>query len=233
MEHKTGCLICGSDLIYHREARQAVCRYCGRTEPGYCECAQGHYICDTCHSLSALEIITLHCNESKTENPLKSALMLMNHPSVKMHGPEHHFLVPAVMLSSYCNIKGMSDRKGEYISKARTRAEKVPGGFCGYNGACGAAIGAGIFVSVISGATPLAIEEWKLSNLITSEVLRAIALHGGPRCCKRSTFLAIIETDEFMKKHFQFSFSIEESVKCTFSALNRECRKAECPFYTG
>jgi hypothetical protein len=33
------------------------------------------------------------------------ALNLMKNPQIKMHGPEHHFLVPAVLLAAYYNTQ--------------------------------------------------------------------------------------------------------------------------------
>lgn len=231
MEHKTGCLLCGSDLRYFSQAKQVTCALCRKIYQGDCECSQGHYICDICHSLSAIEIIAEYCVVSTAENPLESALLLMSHPSIKMHGPEHHFLVPAVLLSAYCNLKREYAYKAHYISKARKRAEKVPGGFCGTHGTCGAAIGAGIFLSVITGATPLSKEEWGQSNLLTSKALSNIAQHGGPRCCKRNTFLAITETSRFLKECFSASLPVEDPLRCTFTGLNKECIREDCPFY--
>ncbi|VUT25840.1 MAG: hypothetical protein MOIL_01256 [Candidatus Methanolliviera sp. GoM_oil] len=59
--------------------------------------------------------------------------------------------------------------------------QKNLGGFCGYHGDCGAAVGTGIFISLITDATPLSKHEWKLSNLMTAKSLLSIANHGGPR----------------------------------------------------
>ena len=38
------------------------------------------------------------------------------------------------------------------------RATDIKGGFCGFYGNCGAAVGTGIYVSIITGATPLTRE---------------------------------------------------------------------------
>jgi len=64
----------------------------------------------------------------------------MKNPKIKMHGPEHHFLVPAVLLSAYYNKKKDSRKKEDKIKEARKRAEKILGGFCGSHGICGAAM---------------------------------------------------------------------------------------------
>jgi hypothetical protein len=155
----------------------------------------------------------------------------MRHPEVRMHGPEHHFLVPAVLLTTSSLATGEEALLGDRLKKARDRARQVKGGFCGFLGDCGAAVGTGIFVSVLTGATPLSREEWRLSNLMTSRSLRDIALAGGPRCCKRNTALAILAAVSFVAGELGVTIPVREGYTCEFSDLNRECRKMECPFY--
>jgi hypothetical protein len=165
------------------------------------------------------------------EDPLEMALALMRNPAVKMHGPEHHFLVPAVLLSSYYNIKKENSEKERKLKDARKRASNVLGGFCGFYGDCGAAVGTGIFISLVTNSTPLSVEGWRLGNLMTSKSLYAIANYRGPRCCKRNTFLAIREAVKFLKENFNVAMKIKEDIRCEFIDLNKECLKAECPFY--
>jgi hypothetical protein len=159
------------------------------------------------------------------------ALILMQHPAVKMHGPEHHFLVPAVLLSAYYNLKGDSARKKDKIVEAEKRAKHVLGGFCGSHGDCGAAVGTGIFLSLITDATPLSVDSWRLSNMMTARALMPIALHGGPRCCKRNTYLAIMEAAQFLKENLNVQMDISSKIQCQFSHLNKECLKEKCRFY--
>ncbi|MCL0056812.1 DUF5714 domain-containing protein [Dehalococcoidia bacterium] len=157
----------------------------------------------------------------------------MRNPRIKMHGPEHHFLVPAVLLAAYFNMMRDSEEKERTIKKARERADNILGGFCGFYGNCGAAVGTGIFVSLITKATPLSKEEWRLSNLITSKSLATIANNGGPRCCKRNSYLAIIEAGKFLKEHFGTKIEVESQPRCEFSSLNKECTRNNCPFFVG
>ena len=155
----------------------------------------------------------------------------MKNPKIKMHGPEHHFLVPAVLLSACYNKKKDYRKKENKIKEARRRAETIFGGVCGSHGICGAAVGTGIFISLITDATPLSEKEWKLSNQITAENLLTIAEWGGPRCCKRDTFLAIIGAVKFLRKHFEFTIDIDKDFLCEFTKLNKECKKTDCMFY--
>jgi hypothetical protein len=182
--HKNGCLVCGEEIVYEEDSSELECYYCHQIQTSRVRCIKGHYVCDRCHSSSANDLITAFCTNTRSTDPLEQALVLMRNPKVKMHGPEHHFLVPAVLLSSYYNIKGDPHEKEAKIREARERASKLPGGFCGYFGDCGAAVGTGIFVSLITNATPLSIGEWRLANMMTSKSLLSIAEHGGPRCCK-------------------------------------------------
>jgi hypothetical protein len=154
---------------------------------------------------------------------------IMHSEKIKMHGPEHHFLVPAVLISSFCNAIN-DDSKSVKLSTARKRAEKIPGGFCGTHGNCGAGVGTGIFISIITQSTPLSKEEWSLSNLITGKSLISIANHCGPRCCKRDVYLAILESIQFLKEKFNVTLDTSE-VHCQFSENNKECLKSSCLFF--
>jgi hypothetical protein len=230
IEHRTGCVVCGEELVYG-ESEALECFYCHKMCDSNVKCLDSHFVCDVCHSASANELIESFCSTSTLEDPLEMALILMRNSAVKMHGPEHHFLVPAVLLASYYNIRKDYSEKGLKIKEARKRASSVLGGFCGSHGDCGAAVGTGIFISLITYSTPLSIEGWKLSNLMTSKSLYAIANRGGPRCCKRNTYLAILEAVKFLKENFGVVIKIRQDICCEFNDLNEECLREKCPFY--
>lgn len=233
MEHKSGCLICGAELVYYEAYRTLTCYYCGDNYKTNARCKNNHYVCDKCHISSANELIEKYCVNSKDTNPITIALELMKTSAIKMHGPEHHFLVPAVLLSAFCNQKRVPlEEKIENIAQARKRAEIVIGGFCGYYGACGAAIGTGIFMSIITKATPMSKEEWRLCNRMTAESLLKISDQGGPRCCKRDSFLAILQATEVIRKQFDITLAVEKPILCEFSSLNAGCLNLECQFFT-
>ncbi|MCW4006094.1 MAG: DUF5714 domain-containing protein [Candidatus Bathyarchaeota archaeon] len=228
--HKKGCLICGQDLQYG-ETEKLECLYCHKTYDANVKCKNGHFVCDNCHSLPANDLIENYCLSSTSTDPLELALNLMHSPQVKMHGPEHHFLVPAVLLAAYYNAKNDPQTKKRKLQEAKLRSSNVLGGFCGFYGDCGAAVGTGIFVSLVTNATPLSTKEWQLSNLMTAQTLLTVANHGGPRCCKRNSFLAITQATEFAKKHLQSNMQIKENITCEFTGYNTECLKQECPFH--
>jgi hypothetical protein len=228
--YREGCLVCGKGLVYGKTGK-LECFYCHRVYDSNVKCEAGHFVCDECHSMSGNDLIESFCTATRLEEPLKLALILMRNPRIKMHGPEHHFLVPAVLLAAYYNIKKDYKEKGPKIREARLRSSKILGGFCGFYGDCGAAVGTGIFMSLITNSTPLSKQEWKLSNSMTARSLLAIANHGGPRCCKRNTYLAINEAVDFLEENMGVTMIINRNIRCEFRDLNKECLKEKCPFF--
>ncbi len=228
--HKKGCLICGKDLVYGA-TEKLECFYCHKTYDASVKCEGGHHVCDSCHSLPANDLIESYCTTTTSEDPLELALNLMRSPQVKMHGPEHHFLVPAVLLAAYYNAKKDPAKKGLKIMEARVRASNVLGGFCGLYGDCGAAVGTGIFIALVTNSTPLSKDEWRLSNTMTAKSLLTIANHGGPRCCKRNSFLAITKAVAFVKENFGVILKMNPKIRCEFTDLNKECIQNKCPYF--
>src|SRR5690349_23354894 len=113
MEHefKSNCLLCGLPLVYQNEAQLLTCSLCGKDARSEATCESGHYICDACHSGSANDLIENICIHSTSTMPVELATSLMNAPSIAMHGPEHHFLVPAVLITAYYNQKNDPESK--------------------------------------------------------------------------------------------------------------------------
>jgi hypothetical protein len=232
MPHRSGCLVCGAELAYQAQFTRCACHVCGQEVETQVRCSRGHYVCDACHSGSSNQWIEQVCLHSPAVDPLGLAIELMHSPLMNMHGPEHHFLVPAVLLTTAYNSQGQPEKKSAALATARKRAENVLGGFCGFYGACGAGIGAGIFTSVFTGASPLSREEWRLANQMTARCLERIAERGGPRCCKRDTFLALETAAEFAASNLGVSLPLAQPIHCEFSPLNRECLKSACRFYS-
>ena len=111
----------------------------------------------------------------------------------------------------------------------KNRGQSVPGGACGFWGACGAGVSAGMFVSILSGSTPLTVESFGFSNRMTAKALEAIGMVGGPRCCKRDSYLSILAAIDFVKEHFGVEME-KQAIVCEFSAQNNQCIGKRCPF---
>ena len=230
MTHRSGCLVCGRELKYFNPPIKLKCLKCGSEFESGVSCADGHYVCDDCHSKDGYAFIGEYAERTSSKNPVEIATGMMKHASINMHGPEHHYLIIAALLAAYRNAGGEIDLE-KALSTARQRSKSVPGGICGQWGCCGAGIGAGIFISIISGATPMSVEPWSLANKMTSLSLEAISQNGGPRCCKRDTYLSILTAINYVREHFNIKMERQDDLICVFSGMNPSCRKECCLFY--
>jgi len=228
MESKENCGVCGKPLVYGTEEVLKRCNFCGQEFPALIYCPYGHYICDACHSRSSVDILRDDLNSTKSAAPAEILEKVMAHPSVPMHGPEHHAMVPAIIVAAVKNA-GYPVPEGA-IEKAIERGAKVPGGWCGSHGVCGGGIGVGTAVSVITGATPLTGKTRGLANEATAYALSKM-VDGQPRCCKRASRKALEAAVEFLKKKMDIDLKIKENVKCRYVARNRECIKEACQYY--
>ena len=221
------CLICAAPLEYLEKDELMECAICHKQELSKARCSKGHYVCNECHT-KGIDVIISLCLRENSKDPIEIIRKMMAAPFCHMHGPEHHIMVGAALLTAYRNAGGQIDL-GAALLEMQNRGGQVPGGACGFWGACGAGISAGMFVSIISKSTPLTVESWGLSNLMTSKALGEIGRVGGPRCCKRDSYLAILAAVDFVKEHFGVEMERSE-VTCVHSAKNNQCIGKRCPF---
>jgi hypothetical protein len=104
-----------------------------------------------------MDSIIAICLNSKSDNPIEILEEMMSMPSCHMHGPEHHTMVGSALLTAYKNAGGEIDLESA-LGEMQKRGKQVPGGACGFWGACGAGISTGMFISIALKATPLAGE---------------------------------------------------------------------------
>lgn len=231
MNPSKGCILCGDELVYTNDLSGLTCHFCGKEAVSQQSCVNGHYICPTCESAPIEELIMTFCLATAATDPIAIAMDLMNHPSFSLHGAEHHFLVPAALLTAFYNFKGQSGMKKAALETAYERSKGIPYGFCALNGTCGAAVGTGTFISLITTASTLSGKEWQLSNMMTARSLDRIARSGGPRCCKRDSFIAFVTAVEFMDELLGVRLPSNTRITCPFHASNRNCSREECVFY--
>ena len=222
------CLICHVPLEYLEEDQIMECAICHKREASKTRCVKGHYVCNDCHTRGMDQILDL-CLREKTRNPIQILEKMMSMPFCHMHGPEHHVMVGAALLTAYRNAGGELDLP-QALSEMYRRGKTVPGGACGFWGACGAGISTGMYLSIVTKATPLAGKAWGLSNQMTSRALGRIGAIGGPRCCKRDSYLAILEAVDFTKEQLGISMETQPIV-CSRSSQNNQCIQIRCPFY--
>ncbi len=227
----SGCMLCGKPLRYELTATPRRCSVCGKEALSDCVCEDGHFVCNACHAAGLDEFFIPFLLHSGQRDPLVLLEQVMALPQVHMHGPEHHAIVPCVLLTAWHNCGGPGDLM-KMLSAALSRGRQVPGGTCGYWGVCGAAAGAGIYLSVLTGSTPLNGEAWPVPMQLTARCLRRLAEVGGPRCCKRTSRLCIQEAAAFTEERFGIEMPLSE-VRCTYMQENRECIGTACPFFPG
>jgi hypothetical protein len=230
MQSKENCGVCGKPLVYGTKEVLKRCDFCGKEFPALIYCLDGHYVCDACHGCASVDILRNVLKTTKSSDPVEILEKVMAHPSVPMHGPEHHAMVPAIIVAAVKNA-GYPVPEGA-IEQAIERGSRVPGGWCGSHGACGAAIGVGTAVSVLTGATPLTGKTRGLANEATAFALGKM-IDGAPRCCKRASRKALTAAVEFLKNKMGINLEINQKIKCGYVSRNRECVKEACPYYQG
>ena len=223
---KEECLICKAPLVYLTLEEEMECAICHKKAKSKTRCVEGHYVCDTCH-MQGLDVILHVCLHTTSKNPIEIINEMMQMPFCHMHGPEHHVMVGAALLTAYKNAGGNIDLHVT-LEKMMQRGKQVPGGICGFWGACGAGVSSGIFISIISESTPLSEKPFGLCNQMTAKSLAKIGEIGGPRCCKRDSYLSILEAIAFVKETFHIEME-KSDVVCTYSKNNNQCIGKRCP----
>lgn len=230
------CEICGENLEYATQIadyKDLSCVFCEKKDSVNTYCPNGHYICDECHAKGPIEVIDEFCESTDIKDPFIIADEIMKHPKFKVYGPEHHALTPAVILTALKNNKIKKPNGQEItlmdIKEAIRRASKIPGGWCGFYGCCGAGMGSGVAISIFTNTTPSTDRTRTLANLMTSRSLNKIA-DNLEHCCKRSVKLSIIEVLDFLKEKFGINLDFRAG-KCEFSGINDKCEREDCPIF--
>ena len=170
-------------------------------------------------------------------NPVEIAEKGLSHPSFKFHGPEHHGLVPAAILIALKN-RGVTRPNGEpittqFIFDGINRGLKIPGGFCGYAGTCGACVGAGVATAIFLGSTPTKGVERTASQKATSAALY-LSQDGLRRCCKRVSYYGLTAAMNLLRDEYDIDLGPTPSLhSCKHSERNPDCVMEDCRFYTG
>lgn len=224
---KEECLICKAPLMYMETDELMECAICHRKEYSKTKCIKGHYVCNDCHTQGMDSVMGVCLNETSS-NPIDILEKLMGMDFCHMHGPEHHIIVGSALLAAYKNAGGDLDLENALLEMQR-RGKEVPGGACGFWGACGAGISCGIFLSIVTKSTPLSQEAWGLSNRMTSYALGEIGKINGPRCCKRDSYLAVLSAVHFVRENLKIEME-ERPVVCRHSSKNNQCIGKRCPF---
>lgn len=164
------------------------------------------------------------------KNPFDILLLMMKKDYISMHGPEHHFLDGACFLVALKN-NGYEIDIEKALAALEDRSLKMPAATCGNWGVCGSVNSLGATLSIIDKTTPLSSDQNYVSHMLfTSKFLEKLGTIGGPRCCKRSAYLAMSLAISYAKEHYHID--IEDShIDCEYSQVNKTCIHERCPFY--
>ncbi len=172
------------------------------------------------------------CLKITTKNPITIFREIANKDYVRMHGPEHHVLDGASILTAFYNAGGKIELK-EALEKLMNEGLRMPGATCGLWGVCGAVTSIGAALAIIDGTGPLSTDgTWGKHMEFTSAALARMAEVNGPRCCKRDGFIALTEAVSFVNANYDVTLELPE-IRCGFFPRNAQCIQDRCPYFVG
>lgn len=158
---------------------------------------------------------------------------LMAAPECDAFGPVHHYLVGAALLTCVRNARGEGDLAAQ-LAELRARSAAVPGAACARWGVCGAAASCGMALAILLENAPLRAEGWSECQLMVSDLLRAIAEAGAPRCCKRDARIAVRGAVSWFERLLGVDLAPAASEpRCAVSGRNSACLAGVCPYFAG
>ncbi len=229
IRHSSGCMVCAKPIVYLDRDTPKTCRFCSGTFHANAVCTDGHFLCDTCHGSGVLDIVRHICITTDQTDMIALAETIRAHPAFPVHGPEHHFMVPGVILAAYRNSGGII--ADEAIINGINRGQSIPGGTCAFWGCCGAAAGAGIALGIILGVNPLIADKRRIVQQAVGEISAAIGLTEAARCCRRETLTVLEKTAEISKDLLSVPLAADNTHNCGQVLKNRECIVDSCPFF--
>ena len=174
------------------------------------------------------ELIIAECMTKSDTNPYDIFHAIAQEDYVRIHGPEHHILDGACILTAYHNAGGNIDLD-DALHKLMCEGLRMPGAACGLWGVCGAVTSIGAALAIIDGTGPLSTEDWGSHMEYTSAALARLAKYGGPRCCKRDAFSSMELAADYIREHYGITFNTTP-IKCDFSSQNAQCIGKRCPY---
>jgi hypothetical protein len=216
-------------LTYREEDSLLTCHYCQTELSANAVCEQGHFVCDACHTRDSLAVIEHICLTTAETDLIALLDEVRRHPAIPRHGPEHHVLVPALILTAYRNLGGAVTPEMFRIAIARGRS--VPGGACGFLGVCGAATGVGIAFSLLLAANPLTPVERRQVQQAVQAVLGDLTSLEAARCCQRECWLALRKAAELSRELLPIPLQADAPLTCRQSGERPDCLQSRCPLW--
>lgn len=168
-------------------------------------------------------------NETST-NPIQIFRNIADRDYISIHGPEHHILDGACLLTAYRNAGGQIELE-QALEKMMKEGLRMPGAMCGLWGVCGAITSVGAALAIIDGTGPLSTDgTWGNHMSFTSTAIAQMGKINGPRCCKRDGMLALQNGIAYVNEHYDVKLE-SSPVSCKYSHLNEQCIGERCPYH--
>ena len=100
--------------------------------------------------LERSERILAECEKISSTNPYEIFEMIAQKDFVRIHGPEHHILDGACILTAFHNAGGDITLSAA-LQKLMQEGLRMPGAACGLWGVCGAVTSIGAALAIIEG----------------------------------------------------------------------------------
>ena len=170
------------------------------------------------------------CLAEKSTSPYEVFRNVARRDFVRMHGPEHHVLDGAAVLTAYRNAGGNVDLPAA-LDELMARGLQMPGAMCGRWGVCGATASVGAALSILESTGPLTTDDsWGSHMVYTSRALEALSRIGGPRCCKRDAYISLETAVDYIRERFGVRLE-KDDIRCEFRPQNAQCLGERCPFF--
>ncbi len=175
------------------------------------------------------QMIIEECLDTASRCPLDIFESIARKDFIRIHGPEHHILDGAALLTAFYNAGGRIELRLA-LEELMKRALLMPGAICGMWACCGAVTALGAALSIIDGTGPLTDDgSWGRHMLFSSSALAEIAKTEGPRCCKRDGYISIKEAVKYINENYDVKLE-DKDVVCGFFGRNLQCIGDKCPF---
>lgn len=223
------CSFCGTPLKLLPNAISARCMVCGERGRTRAWCTQGHFVCEDCRGSELWQLVAGLLEQEYPTDPVEIFLRMRESHDFPMHGPEHHPLVAAAFLVAYHTLHG-EPAWPAILDAVQTAATQLPGGTCGFWGACSAGLSAGIAYCTILDSSPTDGAQRATAHQAVARILQRLGQFRGPRCCRRESLLALQTACELSATLLPHPVPTRYHVKCAQAADNPECLGPDCPF---
>ena len=224
------CRFCGAPLKLLANAVSARCMVCGERGRTRTWCKEGHFVCEDCRGTELMGLLDGMLASGHSTDPVEAFLRMRGSHDFPMHGPEHHALVAAAFLLAYHSQHG-EPAWADVLDALQSASSELPGGSCGYWGACSAGLAVGMAYCAILGSNPTNGVPRGLAHQAVAAILSRISGHPAPRCCRRECLLALQVACGLSADLLPHPLATSCPATCDQAASNPECSGAECPFF--